>query len=163
MKDSCGISWKIGAESMPAHGRFFKRAVFGRSRNAIGCFIKRGYNAGCLLREGPHVIAAPHNLPAKLLLRMRREDRASALACMDQPQVLRYMFSYSRQGLLAAKAGSNRCSVGRGNSDRTRQPPRAPTANHRASGSILHATDRSNSITHAHGSGLHLRRAHEER
>ena len=32
---------------MPARGRFFKRANFGRWRKAIGCFRKGGYNTGC--------------------------------------------------------------------------------------------------------------------
>src|SRR5689334_1781460 len=73
--------------------------------------------------KGSHV-AAPHNLPAKLLLRMRREDRAAALAHMDQPQVLRQVFSCICENALARVCRYNVDSLVGRNSDRTRMPSR---------------------------------------
>jgi hypothetical protein len=160
LNDISRISWKIGPESMPAHCGFFKRADFGRSRNAIGCFVKDGYNAG-FSTKGPH-FAAPHNLPAKLLLRMRREDRAAALARMDQPQVLRQVFSRFSENALARTRPHNIDSLISRIFDRTRLPAGTTTAGDRAACTVV-VPDRCNSNTHALGPGFYLRRAHEER
>jgi hypothetical protein len=112
--------------------------------------------------KGPHVIAAPHNLPAKLLLRMRRQDRAATLASLDQPQVLRQLFSRFRQN---ASATTRLCDVDSfvgGIFKRTRLPAGATTISDRAAGRVG-LTDRCNSITPAFGPGFYLRRAYEER
>lgn len=146
---------------MPAHRRFFKRADFGRSRNAIGCFVKGGYNARDLQMKGPHV-AAPHNLSPKFLLRMRREDRPATLACMDQPQVLRQVLSRCRENALATARSYNIDFLVSRNFDRTRLPSRTATACHRATGAVV-IPNCCNSTTDDLRAGLHLRRSHQER
>jgi hypothetical protein len=110
--------------------------------------------------KGPH-IAAPHNLPAKLLLRMRREDRATALARMDQPQLLRQLFSCIAKGLLAATVDRNSHAVNDRSLDRTRIPSRATTTGHRAARAI-NFKYKSNRSAVRDRAGLHLRRANKK-
>src|SRR5215212_9854665 len=52
--------------------------------------------------KGPHKLVAPHELSSKLLFRMRRQDRAPALACLDQPEVLQQVFLAFYQSALVA-------------------------------------------------------------
>jgi hypothetical protein len=93
--------------------------------------------------KGPHIIVVPHNLPSEFLLRMRRQDSAAAVAAMDQPPVLRRVFSRrAREGLLAAIVSSDDCSSTDRIVDRARLPARAPAAGDR--------TPRSNVFTIRH-------------
>ena len=64
------------------------------------------YNVG-LATKGPHKLVAPHELSSQLLLRVRREDRPPALACLDQPQVLRHVFRALCQDTLASSWSYN--------------------------------------------------------
>src|SRR5689334_6157004 len=85
--------------------------------------------------KGSHV-AAPHNLPAKLLLRMRREDRAASLARMDQPQVLRQVSSRVGENLLASACRDDIDSLVIRIFDRPRLPARATPTGHRATSAV---------------------------
>ena len=48
-------------------------------------------------------LVAPHELSSELLLRVWRQNRASALACLDQPQILRYVLRTFRDDAQVAK------------------------------------------------------------
>src|SRR6185503_6406448 len=61
-------------------------------------------------RERTQLIAAPHFLSTKLLLRMRRENRAAAVASMDQSQVLRQLFAPHGQDAVATACYRGGCS-----------------------------------------------------
>ena len=113
-------------------------------------------------RERTQLIAAPHFLSTKLLLRMRREDRATTLACMDQPQVLRPVFSRVCEDALAITCHDDIDSRAGRSLDRTRLPARATAVDDRAACTVVF-TNCCNSIARATGSGFYLRRAHEER
>ena len=111
--------------------------------------------------KGSHV-AAPHNLPAKLLLRMRREDRAAALAHMDQPQVLRQVFSCICENALARVCRYNVDSLVGRNSDRTRMPSRTAATCHRAARAV-NFKYKSNRSTLGDRARLHLRCSNKKR
>jgi len=111
--------------------------------------------------KGPHV-AAPHNLPPKLLLRMRREDRPAALACMDQSQVLRQVLSRFGENALATSCLHDPHYFVRRIFLRAWLPARTASDCHRAARTVV-VPDRYNSTTHALRSGVYLRRPHEER
>src|SRR5688572_12319064 len=109
-------------------------------------------------------IVAPHNLPAKFLLRMRRQDRATALARMDQPQILRSVFSRSRQSVLATTRDRGEYFIAGRSFNRTRLPARATAAGDRTAGPSYFTVRRNRpSITGYNRTGLHLRRSHKER
>lgn len=115
--------------------------------------------------KGPHIIVVPHNLPSKFLLRMRRQDSAAAVAAMDQPPVLRQLFS-SRvcEGLPPAIGGSHDCSFTDRIVDRTRLQTRASTAGDRTPRATVFTTRHANHSTAGNTrTGLHLRRPHEKR
>jgi hypothetical protein len=94
---------------------------------------------------------------------MRREDRAAALAVMDQSQVLRPVFSPIVKGRLAAsRAFNNRSRAGR-NSSGPRLPARTAAAGDRTARSISITNRHTASPTRCERTTLHLRRAHKER
>ena len=64
------------------------------------------YNVG-LATKGPHKLVVPHELSSQLLLRMRCEDRPPALACVDQPQVLRHVFRALCESGVASSCSNN--------------------------------------------------------
>ena len=49
-------------------------------------------------KKGPLTLDVPHELPSQFLFRVRREDRTTALADMDQPAVLRHVRRAFREG-----------------------------------------------------------------
>ena len=121
---------------------------------------------GFVDKKGPHVIVVPHNLPSELLLRMWRQDRAAALAAMDQPPFLRQVFPRgTSEGLLAPLGCSDIRSLTNWNFDRTRFSTRAPATGDRATGASVFLPNRNanHSTTINDRTGLHLRRADEER
>jgi len=107
--------------------------------------------------KGPHIVA-PHHLPAELLLRMRRENRAAALAFMDQSQILRSVFSSIVQSLLVAASGCNDRCVARWRVDRTRLPARTTATRDRASRAVVVAANRRPNACTNDRTDLHLRR-----
>src|SRR5688572_28826771 len=98
-------------------------------RGVITLAWRKVYNAG-LLNERTSQHADPHELPAKFLLRVRREDRAAALVCLDQPQVLRQMFTRTCAGALAAAVAHDRCLDSLRRTRRARLPSRATALDH---------------------------------
>jgi len=113
--------------------------------------------------KGPHIVVAPHLLPAELLLRMRRENRAAALAFMDQSQVLRSVFSTIREGLLRAADSLNNSSFIDWSFNRTRLSTRTTATRDRASRRLGTTRHANHSTTANNRTGLHLRRTHQER
>src|SRR5262245_27583603 len=91
---------------------------------------------------------------------MRREDRATALAFMDQPQVLRRLFSWIVEGSVAATRLSDHHAFSRGNRIRPRLSTRTPAAGDRTAGSNLNSAR--STIACENRRGLYLRRAYEE-
>ena len=69
-------------------------------------------------------LVVPHELSSKLLLGVRGEDRPAALACLDQPEVLRQVFPALREDALGTTRLRNSPAVVLWNPDRTRLPAR---------------------------------------
>jgi len=96
---------------------------------------------------------------------MRRQDSAAAVAAMDQPAVLRQLRPrWIGKDWLAALGGPSDRSFTDWTIFRTRLQTRAPAACDRATRATVFTNRNSaRAGTVNAGTGLHLRRAHEER
>jgi hypothetical protein len=83
--------------------------------------------------KGTSELVAPHELSSKFLLRMRGEDRPSALAFLDEQAILRQVLRALRSppGNEASVSGNR--FAGRGSFDRTRIQAATTTTGDRAS------------------------------
>jgi hypothetical protein len=124
---------------MPARSEFFKRADFGRFLTGDRLLSAQiTYNAEHR-QERTSRLDVPHELPSKFLLRVRGEDRAAALAYLDQQEVLRQVFPPLRQNTLdTTDLCFDRPGVLR-YADRSRLPARTATPRHSANGDCTHA------------------------
>ena len=113
--------------------------------------------------KGPHKLVAPHELSSKLLFRVRRKDRAFAVACLDQPKVLRPVFQAFRKDALDARGDGNRdTGVGR-TADRPRMRPQSAATCDSAYSSGDGGELNSESGCHDSRTTLHVWCANEER
>ena len=86
------------------------------------------YNPDGCTTKGPHKLVAPHELSSELLFRMRRQNRASPLARLDQPKVLRPVFRTFREDALASRRVSQRWAFISWIADRARVQAQAAAA-----------------------------------
>ena len=84
-------------------------------------------------------LVVPHELSSKFLLRVRGEDRAAALAHLDQQEVLRQVFPSLRQKTLVTTRLRDSPFVMLRNADRSRLPARTATTRDSAYGKYTHA------------------------
>jgi hypothetical protein len=83
-------------------------------------------------------LVVPHELSSKLLLGVRGEDCPAALACLDQPEVLRQVFPALREDALVTTRLRNCPAVVLRNPDRTRLPARTAATRDSAYGKCTH-------------------------
>lgn len=124
---------------MPARSEFFKRADFGRFLTGDRLLSAQiTYNAHSR-QERTSRLVDPHKLSSKFLLRVRGEDRPAALACLDQQEVLRQVFTALRQSKLDPTGLRDSPAVVLRNTDRSRLQARTATTRDSAYGKFTHA------------------------
>ena len=94
---------------------------------------------------------------------MRRQNRAPALACLDQPEILRYVFRALREDALAPKCVDDAQSCVVGIDPRAGMQARANAACHSPSCCIDTLESVKHSITCYRRTNLHVWCANEER
>ena len=108
-------------------------------------------------------IVAPHNLPAKLLLRMRRQDQSDRAGAYG-PAANFAIGVFAVQAERNTNGRSGECFIAGRSFNRTRLPARAIAAGDRTAGQGYFTVRRNRpSITGYNRTGPHLRRSHEER
>ncbi len=109
----------------------------------------------------PHRHVAPHELSSQLLFRMWRQDRTPALACLDQPEVLRQVWPKFREDAVAATHLGYARSCLRWNVARARVSARTTAAGY--STDCHHVRAGSSSSSRDSRTALHMWSADEER
>ena len=94
---------------------------------------------------------------------MRRENRAPALARLDQPQVLRHVFRTLREDALASKCVSNSWSGAVGIDSWSRMQARATASSDSPSGYLVALEPIGQSITGRRRANLHMWSENKER
>ena len=121
------------------------------------------YNPEGSTTKGPHKLVAPHELSSEFLFRMRRRDRASALAVVDQSKVLRHVFQTLREDVLGSRCVSDSQSCVVGTDSRPRVQTRAGASRYSSSGSIDNVEPIKQSSSGYSRTNIHVRCANKER